>query len=42
MNPDPIIGRRLLVDGVAHSVLLDDSGEQYVILMWRCRTTCKL
>jgi hypothetical protein len=31
MNPDPIIGRCLFIDGIVHHVFLDYGGEQYVI-----------
>jgi hypothetical protein len=31
MNPDPIIARRLLLDGIVRPVFLDEAGEQYVI-----------
>jgi hypothetical protein len=31
MNPDPIIGRRLFVDGIVRPVHADDGGHQYVI-----------
>ena len=30
-NSDPIIDRRLFVDGIVHPVLSDDGGHQYVI-----------
>jgi hypothetical protein len=30
-NPDPIIGRRLFVDGIVRPVFLDDGGSQYII-----------
>ena len=29
--PDPIIGRRLFVDGIVRPVFTDDGGAQYVI-----------
>jgi hypothetical protein len=31
MMPDPIIGRRLFVDGIVRPVFADDTGAQYVI-----------
>jgi hypothetical protein len=31
INPDPLIGRRLFVDGIVRLVFLDDTGEQYII-----------
>jgi hypothetical protein len=31
MNPDPIIGHRLFVDGIVRTVFLDDASEKYVI-----------
>jgi hypothetical protein len=31
MNPDPIIGRILFVDGIVRPVFIDDAGHVYVI-----------